>query len=264
MDLEVLLSTMYQKDDTFLRNMNLETNCLAINQTNTDKEIYHKGYNYRIISTYERGLSRSRNMAIDNMEGDICILSDDDVEYVEGYSKIIIDEFEKNPDYDILAFMVEGKDKKFKEYSKKEKRLGYITSLKVSSVEIAFKAESIKKNNIKFNELLGTGSLFYMGEENAFLYACLRKGLRIKYIPKKIADIYVGNSTWFNGFDKEYFVNKGAAFTGMTKRASIFLIIQFAIRHYINYKDSLSFINAFKNMLRGRKVYISKVKELNL
>jgi hypothetical protein len=61
-----------------------------------------------------------------------------------------------------------------------------------------------------------------------------KKGLKLKYLPNKKADIHLGNSTWFNGYNSDYFIAKGAAFTAMTKLFSIFFILQFALKN-INY-----------------------------
>ena len=41
--------------------------------------------NIRVINSFEIGLSKSRNLAIKNALGDICIIADDDIEYVEDF-----------------------------------------------------------------------------------------------------------------------------------------------------------------------------------
>lgn len=260
MNLEVLLSTMNQnKVEDLLNKMKITGFCTVINQCdekNKKNEINDK--KKQIIYSNEFGLSKSRNLAIKNARCDICLLSDDDLIYVDGYEKIIIDAFKKNKDYDIITFKVEGIDKEFKKYGVSEKKINYINSLKVASVEVAFKLSSIKDNNIKFNELMGAGAKYSMGEENIFLYDSLRKKLKIKHIPIKIADLYVGNSTWFNGFNRKYFFDKGAAFTAMNRKYSIFLIIQFLIRRRNLFKKDISIKVAFKEMIKGRKSYINE------
>lgn len=258
MSVEVLLSTMNRKDMDFLNNINLETECLVINQCGEDSYFeMNINNNVRIINTSEIGLSRSRNKAIKNARGSICIIADDDLEYIDGYGDVIKNEFDKNPNYDIIAFQVYGKDKKFKKYSNKERKIGYIRSLKLASVEIAFRLQSILDNDIKFDELLGSGAKYSMGEENAFLYECLRSGLKIRYVPVKIADLYVGNSSWFRGFDDLYFISRGASFAGMNKKFSGLLILQFAIRHFKEYKKSISFWRAISMMIKGKREYLS-------
>ena len=109
-----------------------------------------------------------------------------------------------------------------------------------------------------FNELLGAGAKYSMGEENDFLFKCLKKGLKIKYIPIKIADLYIGESSWFNGYNDKYFIDRGASFTSMSKRFSNILIVQFAIRKRKLYKDKMSVIKAIKLMLCGKKDYLNQ------
>ncbi|WP_233134461.1 hypothetical protein [Geobacillus sp. 46C-IIa] len=133
--------------------------------------------------------------------------------------------------------------------------MGYLTSLKTSSVEIAFRPQKIKNANIKFNEQFGAGSVYRMGEENIFLFECLRKGLKIKYVPIKIADLYIGESSWFNGFNSKYFFDRGAVFGALSHRWALILIFQFALRHYKKYKSEMTLLNAIKEMIRGYKDY---------
>src|SRR5699024_6249015 len=191
---------------------------------------------------------------------DICLLADDDLIYVKNYKDIILEQFRLNPDIDIITFQVEGIEKKFKKYYNKSKRINYLTSMKISSVEIAFKSTSIKKNKIQFNESFGSGSRYSAGEESIFLTECLKKGLKIKYIPIKIADLHVGKSTWFKGYNKSYFINKGAAFTAMSKFCSFIYIIQFAVRKYKIYHKEMQFKNAIFYMIKGRNEFLEEVK----
>ncbi len=53
-------------------------------------------------------------MAIDNAEETICVLADDDLEYLPNYRDIILKHFKLYPDADIIAFQVEGIEGKFK------------------------------------------------------------------------------------------------------------------------------------------------------
>ncbi|MDK0956474.1 glycosyltransferase family 2 protein [Clostridium perfringens] len=264
MTLQILLSTMNQKNIDLIYKMNINTDCVIINQCNLEekKEYLINDKIIKFISCKKRGLSASRNDALKHASSEICLLADDDLEYVKNYSDIIIKNFKENNDIDIIVFQVEGKNGAFKTYPNKEKDIGYIRSLKISSVEIAFRLESIKRNNILFNELLGTGSKYKMGEENEFLFKCLRAGLKIKYIPIKIADLELGNSTWFNGFDKEYFFSRGAAFTAMSSIFYWVLILQFAIRHYKDYKNDIGIFQCLLYMFRGHKSYKIDRKEV--
>lgn len=51
-----------------------------------------------------------------------CLLADYDLIYVDEYEKIIIYAFEKNKNYDIITFKVEGIYKEFKKSGLSEKK----------------------------------------------------------------------------------------------------------------------------------------------
>ncbi|MGL4992020.1 MAG: glycosyltransferase [Sarcina sp.] len=258
MEFEILVSTM-DKNEELIKKMNIKSPCLIINQCKENQEI--KNQQYRIIKTKTKGLSISRNLALNNAKGKICLLADDDLIYKNDLEKIILDSFNKDKGYDLIAFQVEGIDRVFKNYKNKEKKIGYLHSMKISSVEIAFRLDSIRAKNIEFDELLGSGAEFSMGEENAFLFKCLKAGLKIKYIPIKIADLYVGNSSWFNGYNEKYFISRGAAFTAMSRRTTNLLILQFAIRKYNLYCKNINFINTLRYMNSGKKKYLKECRK---
>ena len=108
---QVLLSAMGLADESYLDTLNVKSDAVIINQCdrdskktverNIDGKITHVTY----IESTERGLSRSRNMALKNAEADICILCDNDVEYVDGYEDIILKEFKDNPEADIIVLI---------------------------------------------------------------------------------------------------------------------------------------------------------------
>lgn len=263
MRLEVLISTMHQNDYSILDRMRIDSDAVVINQCDKNKvfSFNKNGHLITWIDTTERGLSKSRNMAIRNSNADVCLISDDDEVFMDDYENLIIDSFKKNDKYDILTFKIKGIEKHFKDYKNVQYKINFRKSLKVSSVEIAFLREKIVNNNLYFDELLGSGSKFKMGEENVFLIKCLKQKLKISYIPIYISQLHVGNSSWFSGFNESYFVDRGASYAGMGKYISLLLIIIFAIKKYRIYKNDISIFIAIKNQLDGRRQYLIKRKE---
>ena len=259
MNLQVLVSTMNQEGYNLLEKMKIDCEAVVINQCGkkSKENIEFNKFDIKWINSNKKGLSISRNMAIDNSDSDICLLADDDLIYVDNYKDIIIEQFKLYPKADIITFQIEGIEKKFKNYHSKPRKLNYLTSMKVSSVEIAFKSKSIKDTEVKFNETFGAGAKYFAGEENIFLYDCLKKGLNIQYVPIKIADLHIGESSWFKGYNKEYFIAKGAIFTAMSKAFSIPLILQFAVRKRNLFKAETSILSAIRLMLNGRKQYLN-------
>ncbi len=265
MCLQVLVATMNQNDHSLLDKMNIQSDAIIINQCNENfaKSIKNDNFHIKWVNSDERGLSRSRNMALKKATGDICILADDDLEYVANYNDIILDQFKLYPDADIIAFQVEGIESIFKNYYPKQRKTGFLNSMKISSVEIAFRLDKIKSAGVQFNELFGAGAKYCMSEENIFLAECLKKGLTINYVPLKIANLHIGKSTWFNGYNRDYFISRGAAFTAMSNFFSILFIVQFSIRKYNLFSNELTRFQAIKLMIEGRNKFLKEKGDRN-
>ncbi|MBR2274595.1 MAG: glycosyltransferase family 2 protein [Lachnospiraceae bacterium] len=278
MRLQVLLSAMNLKTEAYIDTLNITSDAVVVNQTKAQKEasentaaqsdgsgeilsierIRRENINGEkqevvFIESSERGLSRSRNMAIQNATADICILCDNDVEYVPGYDRLILKAFEKNKDADLIVFFIKRKERSAPIF-KTERKMGYLSVLKIFSPEIAFRRESVK--DIPFHPLFGAGARYFMGEENLFLYECLKRKKKILYVPVQLAELREEESSWFQGYDKRFFVSRGANYAAMSRRFSTLLILQFAIRKRKLYDRETSFQNALKYMLDGKQEYL--------
>lgn len=261
--IQVLIATMHQEDYSLLDKMNIVTDAVVINQCDKEnrKEFIFKGNKILWIDSKNRGLSNSRNLAIENSWCDYCLISDDDMIYNDDYISIVDKAFKTEPQASIIAFKVmgiesDGIERSYKNYANYNFKVGYLKSMKISSVEIAFKREKIIEKRLKFDNRIGAGTKFLMGEESAFLFHAIRMNLNIFYFPEIIAKIHIGNSTWFKGYNDEYFIGKGAAFEAMETPFTNLLIFQFAIRKYRLYSKNVSFLNSIKSMLKGKKEYL--------
>ena len=212
MKLEVLISCMHQKDASIINRSNIQSDVLIINQCDEEKteEFLFKNNKgkdckCRIIYTKERGLSRSRNMALRNATGDICLVCDDDEVLESDYVENIIEAFEDNKNKDIIAFRLNHPKKN---YPMKPYNVGLLGSAKIGSVQIAFRKSKIY-NKVWFCEKMGSGTGNGGGEENKFLVDCIRKRLKIMYVPALIGSVAQTQSMWFNGYTEKYWVNRG-------------------------------------------------------
>lgn len=214
MKTQILLSTMHQQDTDIVKKINANTDMIMVNQCQNNDITVSECEEFQIvkIDSDERGLSKSRNLALDNATADICILCDDDVVYKDGINEKIVEAFEKLPMADIIVFdYVYHKDSMTKLKSN-IKKMGKTPFYKTyGSVQIAFKLSSIKENNIRFNEWFGTGSEYFnMGEDVVFLRECRKKKLKIYRYPLVIADVFFDKSSWFVGYNQKYFFDVGA------------------------------------------------------
>lgn len=178
MTIELLISCMYQNDISIVTEDKLQCDVLVINQCNKDdySESMVNGYRVRMISTRERGLSVSRNMAINNSQADICLICDDDEVLMPDCAKNILQAFERHPKADIITFALRYGEKKFANI---EKEVKYVEAMKTSSLQIAFRRKKIQKHRLSFNIKMGSGTGNGGGEEIKFLFDCLKAGLVI-------------------------------------------------------------------------------------
>jgi len=253
MKLQVLVATMNQVSArALIKSMELDKDAIIINQLTASDSVLEKIEKDKQFYSYkEKGLSRSRNRAISLSRADICAIADDDMYYEDDYEQTILNGYKKYQDADIIAFIVDYDDKNIIKNPIKEGRVNLIYSMRLSSVQITFKRKSIIDNSIKFNNNFGAGTYNYMGEENIFLADCLKSGLKIYYVPEKIANLRISTSSWFNGYDERYFKVKGSIFYRMSRLLCPIFIIQFAIRKRHIFSDSVNLFNAVKYMFQG-------------
>lgn len=146
-----------------------------------------------------KGLSANRNHCLDIVSGlerivsqeEICLIADDDVTYYVDSFDNILSAFAKNNDIDIASFRIKTPEGQpmFKMYPDKAfivNRIPLWGKFYFSSVEVAFRFDSVCK--IRFDEDFGVGSGKWSegGEETIFLSDCLKNGLKMMYIPEYI------------------------------------------------------------------------------
>lgn len=255
MKVQVLISCMFQKDHTIIKSTNVQTDVVVINQC--DKNLIEEFDFYNIknvrchakfINTTDRGLSKSRNLAISNSWGEILYMCDDDELLVDDYEDIILSAYEKYSSYDLIAFSLVRKGHS---YPVKPGKIGIVQILKISSVQTTFKRTKII-NKIFFDEKMGSGTGNGGGEENKFLMDCRREGLNMYYVPKVFATVKSENSMWFDGFSEKYFKDTfWAARRILGPVMGFFYIFYWCLFRSNNYDIKLSKLSMIKYSLVG-------------
>lgn len=259
MKIDVLISTMnlYTEKENYelINKMNIKTSSITISQVEKDenKEIINS--KNKLFLFKEKGLSRSRNRAISKSTADICVIADDDIIYVDNYEKIIKQAYKKNKDADIIIFKIDDRNEERKTAKIRKNKINFINTMRVSSNQITFKRNSIIKNKIKFDETFGSGSKYFFGEDAIMIRDALKEKLKIIYVDKLICIKPKNKSTWFKGYNKEYFISKGAIFYRISSNLYFLLILQFAIRKRKKYKENLKIKEAIKYMIKGAQKY---------
>lgn len=262
MTLEILMATMHLNKEGPLppgiSDLSDElVDCLLINQVDSpDHEINKTEHGLRIKSFAEKGLCKSRNRAINHAKGDIVLLADDDIRFESGIQKKILDQFQKYPDTDIICFQIlKGKGVPYKRYRNSGMQINRWKSLRVSSVEIAFRLASIRKKGVIFDEHFGLGTSFPSGEEQVFLKDALDSGLKVRYVPIPIA-LHEAASSGETGWNQQdYRQSKGALLFRLFGEFSMFIIPLFALKK--SHLTSVSWLQLARDMFNGRRNYKS-------
>lgn len=255
MKLDILMSCMHQSDDTLVRRSRITGSAVVINQC--DREAFTEYGPVRMYSTTQRGLTKSRNMAISKSDADVCLLCDDDEVFVEGYEGAILKAYEDLPQADVIIFNMVNRAPSF---SDEVQRLRFPKTMKVSSWQISFRRENLLRSGVRFDELLGAGTGNGAEEELKFLTDCEKAGLKIYYVPVEIATVAQTESTWFAGFNEKFFENRGATtryILGWPLAAAYGLY--YVLRKKSMYQSQITAMGALRATFRGiRENKISK------
>ena len=229
---------------------NVEGNIVVGSQKSANDEIVNLSINNSIIKIVfqtSKGTSINRNRIFREVNTKYCIFLDDDILLLNQFPLILNEAISKFGDFDFCFFGLSFKDKNIKSSFKKCGRLRkyHLRSYGVNSV--VFKTSFLRNNNLIFDEKLGPGTLECSGEDVDFLFRCYKKTKKAYGYPKTIIEIsYDNGSTWFNGYDNDFFKRLGKSYK---KNFGIFykpLIIYTLIKHKKTYLKNIPFRKAYK------------------
>ena len=259
--IEVLVATMNRNNLDFLNSMQIHSDIVVGNQNGRSEKIVESINNHRVLllNSTQKGLSRNRNLTINNATADICVIADDDIEYCSGYEDIISEAFSKNEDADVIIFnLYENPIERY--VIKKTHRVRGIEFLRYGSVRIAFRRSAVA-GHISFDEMFGAGGEIPIGEDTIFLSDCLKKGLKIYASPEYILKLTESESTWFDGFTKSYFINKGKMYYRIFGCFHLLMSMQDIVRHKSRYKACGDIKTLLSYMNDGAKEYKRMVEK---
>ena len=251
MKIQVLVAAMNQTEHSLIEKMNITTDAIVGNQCDFNSiEKFNVGNQQILYLNFaEKGVGLNRNNALMRADGDICLFADDDMVYVDNYAEIIEKAFRDNPLADVIVFNLHEKKISRKLITKKV-RVGYLNYLRYGTARVAVRLASVKKYGIYFNQCFGGGTEHCHGEDNLFLNACLKNGLKIVAVPEYIATLTEERkSSWNRGYDEKYIKDQGALFRTISRRWWRLLCLQDAFRRHKSYH--MGFYKALKLMLEG-------------
>lgn len=254
--LEVLCATMNQTDFSKVEQMNIQTDVVFANQSaDTRYEEITVGENHaKMITTKTRGVGTNRNLALLYSSGEYLLFADDDMTYVDGYASVIEDAFRKIPKADCIIFNIETVGAEMpRRKNRKIKRVRWYNALNYGAARIAVRKTSVSRDGVMFNRNFGGGTPFSCGEDTLYIVAMLKKKHKLYAYPYTIATVDQSTSTWFKGYDKKFYYDKGVLFATISRFWARFLCLQSLIRHADYKKSGLTFFEAYGLMKKGIK-----------
>lgn len=207
-----------------------------------------------MISTNTKGVGNNRNIALMYATADYCMLADDDVVYNENIENIVLEEFEKFKDADIIIFNIgsTGSERKQRRINKSRK-CRFWDRMSWGAVRMAVKLSSIRTKNIWFHTLFGGGCRYPSGEDSIFLLEARKKRLKIYLSNQEIGLTDFSKSSWFNGYDDNYYWGKGAFYQVVHNKS--FYIRALYICFRTQKKTQLCLAERMRCLREGRRDY---------
>lgn len=246
--IEILISTMFKQDLTFLQPMFIHNNIddfdlIIVNQTTENKLLVSDKTNIKIINSYERGSPASRNLAIQNATQEVCLMSDDDIVYQPNLKEKIIEAYQTHPKAAMISF--EAVDESGKLYTNyhPEGVHNKKSLKKIYTWVITFNRKLFRENAIYFNRYFGVGSVFKGETEYVFLRNAFDKELPMLHVAQTIVMHPNESSGRQMGSDNAIFARAALnyRFYGNFSYIWVFKYVLFLIRHnYISIKEIVS------------------------
>lgn len=219
-----------------------------ITDNKTKPEKKSMGKNVKYFYMYDKGLSKNRNNALKNATGDICVICDDDLNYVKGFDKIVKQAYKNNKSADVITFQAIDEEGNFHCKLKKSRKHNFYTILFINSWMITFKRKNAIDNNLTFDENYGLGAEICVGEENIFLKDAFDKKLNLIHNKNPIV-VHPDESSGIN-YRAELIKSRPLVFKRMYGLLGyLFALVYFPIFHYKLYKEKYSFFEFIRRSI---------------
>ncbi|MDB6367017.1 hypothetical protein PH242_04815 [Photorhabdus bodei] len=224
MNIEIIISTINNNIFSLLNRLekNDQLSYLIIHQIsnyhlNKEQSEYldtFKREDIRIIRSYSKGLSLSRNIGIKNIsdKSDIVIFSDDDNQFILSSIPIIEKIYNRNNNISGITFKIKTDcGLPFKNYPQKSYFHNIRSIFKISSIEMTFRKELLKNSKYLFNESFGLGTEYPACEESLFMSQIIKDRVNILFSPHYIT-IHPHESSGKDFFNKDQARARSKAF----------------------------------------------------
>ncbi len=255
MTLELLVSAMNKEPLELAQQMQIGSDAVIVSQGDhyDYQELEYKGNRLRFFAMKERGVGLSRNTVLMRAQADIGLIADEDIVYVPGYRDMVLKAFEEHPQADMLLFNVQAMPGRETYHISKFGRVRRYNCGRYSAYSCAVRMEAIIKRNITFSLLFGGGARYSNGEDSLFIQECIQKGMKVYKVPVEIGKERVRESTWFSGYHRKFFFDRGVLYRYMYKRMAKLFALRFLLAHKDTMCREISVKDAYSIMCEGIK-----------
>lgn len=253
MKVEILASVMNQSMEEIVKKMNIQSDAVVINQCDHagSEEMEVGGRKIRFFSFPERGIGKSRNEAIARAEGEICLFSDEDIIYEDGYEEAILKEFKENPKADMILFNIEIVEERRTYHITERQKVHWYNCGRYGAVSFAIRREKLMASGVQFSTLFGGGAKYSNGEDSLFLKDLMDRGIQVYTAPVQIGREEAKESSWFAGYHEKFFHDRGVLYHFLYGALAMPMALRFLLAHRKIMCQEYSVIQAFRWMQQG-------------
>ena len=227
------VAALEQDTDELPRKMRLKSDAVIVNQGDSDseEELIRNGKKIRVLNRKERGVGKSRNLALDNAWGDVVLFSDEDIVYEDDYAARIIQAFRRRPDADLILFNVRVNPNRRTYWTEKSKRVHWFNCGRYPTFSAAVRLDKLKDSGVRFSHLFGGGAPYSNGEDSLFFMDCIRAGLKVYAVSSVIGTERSRRSTWFKGYDEKFFFDRGVLYHFLYGKMAVILGFRYLFKN---------------------------------
>lgn len=261
MTMQLLVSALDKEPRKLAEEMQIESDAIIVSQTDHyayEAIEYQEKYTLHCFSMQERGVGLSRNHALLRADHTISLFADEDIVYVPGYEKLVLDAFAAHPEADMLLFVVQASPGRETYQISEFGRVHSYNCGRYPTYSFAVRTKEVHRRNITFSLLFGGGAPYSNGEDSLFIRECIKKGMKVYKVPIKIGEESARESTWFKGYNKKFFFDRGVLYRHLYGRLQKPMALRFLLAHKAEMCKEIPWQQAYCIMCEGMKEAVKK------
>jgi hypothetical protein len=220
--------------------LQVESDAIFLDQNGQDsKQSFGlNGHTIEVIMTIKKGVSMARNMLIKNAQCDVGLFIDDDCVLAPGYVAAIEKAYSEFPKAEAIRFnTVRTYWNPVNAHATKDRKAKFSDLSSFGMWGLSFRPQAFIDKGIFFDEHLGMPNYLYNGEDSVFLFDLCKKSEEVYLSSFYICEVKeTKKSTWFEQFDKRYFVTKGYVYTHLYGINWPFALARMYLKYHKDYK----------------------------